>query len=147
MTLSSNPPVDLVFINENRTRVVAFLVFILVILFLFTHNLLIPTFLMLDFYLRAFCAGKYSLLKFFSEKVEQTGWIGVKNVDIASKRFEAQVGFILSDLIFIAAIISLKEIAYWLAVIFCLFSFIESFFGCSIVCYLFKIINSSKSNN
>jgi len=149
MTSSSNCPVDLMLINENRTRIVALMVGLLTISFLLTLNIFIPTFLMIDFYLRAFCAGKYSLLQYISEKVELKGWIGIKNVDAASKRFAAQVGFLISDFIFIAAIISLNNIAYCLAAVFCLFSFLESFLGFCTGCYIFKIynkiFNSSKS--
>jgi hypothetical protein len=45
MTSSSNCPVDLMLINENRTRVVALMVGLLTVSFLLTLNILIPTFL------------------------------------------------------------------------------------------------------
>jgi hypothetical protein len=69
MTSSSNCPVDLMLIIENRTRVVALMAGLLTVSFLLTLNILIPTFLasflglfmscyIIEFYYKIFNSSK-----------------------------------------------------------------------------------------
>ena len=57
-------PVDFVTVNENKIRVIAFFVLILAIVYLFLGLWLIMAFLVVDFLLRTFNLGKFSLLAF-----------------------------------------------------------------------------------
>ncbi|HJV19792.1 MAG TPA: DUF4395 domain-containing protein [Sediminibacterium sp.] len=141
MAVLVNCPVDFVAINENKVRVTGLLVFLLSVAYLLTGTPYIPAFLLIDFYLRAFHQGTYSPLNRVSTLVEKMGWISVKWTDRAPKRFAARIGFLLTDLIFIASIVELHAAAYWLAVVLILFSFLESFFGFCAGCYVYSLYN------
>jgi hypothetical protein len=54
--------------TENKIRITAFLVFILTILYITTHSVWIPLFLLIDFALRGSGYGKWSVLGFLAEK-------------------------------------------------------------------------------
>ncbi len=137
MAFKKECPVDFVAINENRVRITALFVFILSLGYLFTQSIFIPLFLVIDFYARAFYNGKYSLLHLISVRVEKLGWIGIKWTDRAPKRFAAQLGFLVSDILFIFAIVELNMIAFWLCTLLVLFSFLESFFALCVGCYIY----------
>lgn len=141
MAISVNCPVDFIAINENKVRVTGLMVLLLSVGYMVIETPYIPAFLVVDFYLRAFHQGKYSPLNWVSTRVEKMGWIAVKWTDRAPKRFAARIGFLLTDLIFIAAIVELHAAAYWLAGVLILFSFLESFFGFCAGCYVYSLYN------
>ena len=144
MAFQKECPVDLVAVNGNRIRVSAFFVFALAVAYLLSNSPFIPAFLVVDFYLRAFYNGRYSLLQWMALQVEKSGWIGVKLTDRAPKRFAAQIGFLLTDMLLIFAIIGLDSVAFYLAALLGLFSFLESFLGFCAGCYLFTFYNRFK---
>ena len=55
--------------TENKIRITAFLVFILTILYITTHSIWIPLFLLIDFAFRGSGYGKWSVLGFLAEKI------------------------------------------------------------------------------
>ncbi len=146
-----NAPIDWKLVNEHSTKIIAIIVFLMSLSFLGTLNLYIPAFLMFDFYVRAFCGGKYSLLQFGVDFLEKKGILAIKMVDNAPKRFAAQIGFLLTDIIFIALIIDLNQLAFLLGLLLAICSFAEGFLGICIICYIYasfnNIVPSSKSSS
>ena|ERR1700712_957486 len=133
-------PIDFVTINENRARFVALLVFLLSTLFLVVGGWFIPLFLSIDFYLRGFNDGKYSLLAWIGGIAEKKIPLPNKPTDRAPKRFAAQVGFVMSMLLFILSMSALRLSGLFVAEILVLFSFLESALGFCAGCYVYTYI-------
>src|ERR1700741_5181876 len=96
MNTTIDCPVDFIPVNENKVRLTALWVLVLVAISFYTQPLLIIAFLAIDFFLRGFNMGKYSPLNKLSELVVRQLHISNKPIDQAPKRFAAKIGFILS---------------------------------------------------
>ena len=77
-------PVDFIKIDENKARLTAFFVLVLTIVYLCTSFWLIMAFLLVDFTLRTFNLGRYSLLGFFKRCRYQT--IKDQNLNLSTVR-------------------------------------------------------------
>jgi hypothetical protein len=130
-------PVDFIKINENKARLTAFFVLVLTLVYLRTGFWLIMAFLMVDFALRTFNLGNYSLLGFISDAVIKQLNIKNKPVDRAPKRFAAGVGLVFTAAILVAFFLGLPFVPMVLAVIMALFAMLESFFGFCAGCYVY----------
>ncbi len=130
-------PVDFIKINENKARLTAFFVLVLTLVYLRTGFWLIMAFLMVDFALRTFNLGNYSLLGFISDAVIKQLNIKNKPVDRAPKRFAAGVGLVFTAAILVAFFLGLPFVPMVLAVIIALFAMLESFFGFCAGCYVY----------
>jgi len=127
-------------INENKVRLNALWVFILVTVSLFYAGLPIAVFLAVDFFLRGFNFGNYSPLAKLSDIVIKQLNIGSKPIFQAPKRFAARIGFILSVLIVAALLVQLNIIALGLGIVFSTFAFLESFLGFCAGCYVYSFL-------
>ena len=139
----SNPsilscPVDFIKINENKARITAFFVLALTLVYIKTGFWLIMAFLLVDFALRAFNLGKYSLLGFVSDAVIKQLSIKDKPVDRAPKRFAAGVGMVFAAAILISSFISLPFAPMALAIVLAFFALLESFFCFCAGCYVYS---------
>ena len=132
-------PVDFITINENKARLTAFFVLALTVVYLLTGFWLIMAFLLVDFILRAFNLGKYSLLGFLSDAVIKQLKIKSKPVDRAPKRFAAGVGLAFITGILAAIIFHLFTVAFCLAIVMAFFALLESFFAFCAGCYVYSI--------
>jgi hypothetical protein len=131
-------PVDLITVNENKVRVIAFFVLVLAIVYLLTDLWLIMAFLVVDFLLRAFNLGKYSLLGFLADAVIKQLKIKTKPVDRAPKRFAAAMGLVFTIAILLTAFLHFVVLANILTVILCCFATLESFAGFCAGCYVYS---------
>ena len=130
-------PVDLIKINENKARLTAFFVLVLTLVYLRTGFWLIMAFLMVDFAIRAFNLGKYSLIGFVSDAVIKQLNIKNKPVDRAPKRFAAGVGLVFTAAILAVFLLAVPLAPMILAVVMALFALLESFFGFCAGCYVY----------
>jgi len=137
-------PVDFVTINENKVRVTAFFVFVLSLAFLYIGHWAFPLFLLVDFYFRGFHNGQYSLLGWLSGFVVKTFALKNRPIDRAPKRFAAQIGFLFCDMLFITSILELQDISFYIGVVMVVFSFLESFFGLCVGCYVYNFLKMFK---
>jgi len=131
-------PVDFIKINENKARLTAFFVLVLTLVYLKTSFWLIMAFLLVDFALRAFNLGKYSLLGFLSDAVIKQLHIKNKPVDRAPKRFAAGVGMVFSAAILFAFFLGVALLPLILSVTLAFFALLESFFGFCAGCYVYQ---------
>lgn len=83
-------------INENVARILAFFVIIIVAVGVYFKSPLVFILLAIDFFLRTFTQGKYSLLKYISRKISAYFRIHEKMTDAAPKKFAAGMGLTLS---------------------------------------------------
>lgn len=133
-------PVDHISLNENQVRITALFVLLLSISYLVTGHWAIPLFLVIDFFLRGFGYGAYSPLKLSSGWLVKKLSIPNKPINRAPKLFAAQVGFFLSDILLIAVVVELKGIAYAIAGLLILFSFLESAFSFCAGCHVYSFL-------
>jgi hypothetical protein len=133
-------PVDHIPVNENQVRITALFVLLLSSSYLFAGHWAIPLFLVIDFFLRGFGYGAYSPLNLLSGFLVKKSGIGHKPIDRAPKLFAAQIGFFLSDILLIAVVMELKTIAYAIAGLLILFSFLESVFSFCAGCHVYSFL-------
>src|SRR4051812_8960278 len=94
-------PISPLRVNENVARVTAFLIVILVALYIFFPNPYLPLFLGIDFYIRGFTSLRYSPLSWLAAKINAIFQWPVLMTDKAKKIFAARVGFLFSAAILI----------------------------------------------
>ena len=131
-------PVDLITINENKARFTALNVLLLTITFLWLQHWGIVAFLTIDFFLRGFNFGKFSLLNLLSDQELKLFNVQPKPVDQAPKRFAAKMGFAFFLAMLALTIFSLVNIALLLAITVAVFAFLESFGGVCVGCYVYS---------
>jgi Domain of unknown function (DUF4395) len=130
-------PVDFITINENKARFTALNVLLLTIAFLWLQHWSIVAFLTIDFLLRAFNLGKYSLLNLLSEQELNLFGVGAKPTDQAPKRFAAKVGLIFFAAILSSTVFGFINSALVMAITVSTFAFLESFAGVCVGCYVY----------
>jgi Domain of unknown function (DUF4395) len=132
-------PVDLVMVNENKVRFTAFLVLLLTVAFLLTSLWIIIVFLTIDFFLRAFKWGQYSLLSIIGDKFVSVFKIKNKPVDRAPKRFAAGIGFVITLTILLLLAFKFLITAGLVALVLIFFAFLESVLGFCAGCYVYTL--------
>lgn len=130
-------PADLVAMNENKVRVTAFFVLVLVTTFLLTQLWPIFALLAADFLLRAANAGKYSPLALLSDAVIKQLSISNKPTDRAPKRFAAWLGFGFSVSILVLIALQFNLAANVLSGVMVIFACLEAFAGFCAGCYVY----------
>lgn len=137
MKTTLNCPVNFIPVDQNRIRLVALQVFLLSILCLFVQHWIIPCLLAVDFFFRAFNKGAYSVLAWSSRWFAAKLQLPNKPVDSAPKEFAAQLGFFMSDCLFIVAAFGLRGPTVCFATLLAAASFLEAFFGLCIGCHVY----------
>jgi hypothetical protein len=133
-------PVDFIPINENRARMVALLVLILVVLCFDTVNWLIAAFLFVDFTLRSFNLNAYSPLAIIARVLIKLLQIKNKPVDRAPKRFAAFIGLSFMLMILLALLTGFIITAKVLLVVLMVFAALESIAGFCAGCYVYTYL-------
>lgn len=130
-------PVDFVAMNENKARITAFFVLLLMTVIVFTGFWKLIVLLIADFFLRASGWGNYSPLGLLSDWVIRVLHINNKPVDRAPKRFAASVGLAFCIAIFILWLLQMPLAVSILSGIIVLFAFLESLAGFCAGCYVY----------
>src|SRR5690606_15361045 len=97
-------------------------------------------FLVIDFFLRAFKLGKYSLLGQSGGLLVKVFGMGNKAVDRAPKRFAAWIGLFFTGAITLLYGVGASSISYILADILLFFAFLEAAFGFCVGCRVYTLI-------
>jgi hypothetical protein len=131
----SAPSVQL---NEPVLRIIAFLVAALAITFAFTELLVIPLFLLFDFYLRGWEMQRFSILRWVAVNINHY-FLGnrQKPVFAAPKLFAAKIGALLSFGIILAYVTGYSALSVALAGMMTGSALLESGGGFSVGCYLY----------
>jgi len=135
-------PADQVMINENKVRIVAFFVLILSATYVLTGYLIIPMFLSIDFFLRAFNLGAYSLASLLADGIVSLFKIKNKPTDRAPKRFATGVGFAFAAFILIAALLNWYTVGIAITIILVFFAGLESLLNFCAGCYVYSILQN-----
>ncbi len=130
-------PVDFISVNENKVRLIALHVLALIVTQILFPYWIIPLFLSIDFFCRAFNLGKYSLLNIICQKEIQVFFIKQKPIDQAPKRFAAKIGLIFSLSILALYFFNYSYTAILLSVVLAVFAFLEGVMGICAGCYVY----------
>lgn len=124
--------------DESKIRLTAFGVLLCVITYLLYGGIWIPVFLVIDFGLRSFNLGKFSVLALVAGAVLQLfHWQG-KPVYLPPKRFAARIGLLFSVSIFLLHTFHLP--AWPVGVVLAFFAALESLFGFCAGCYVYDFL-------
>ncbi len=129
--------------TENKIRLTAFLVFLLTIIYIKTSFIGIPIFLLLDFAIRGFGFGKWSVLGFLAEKLVTLFKLEQKPIYFPPKQFAAQVGFIFSLTLLLFNIFDINAIVISLILLIC--AGLEAFFNFCVGCYIYNFYYQIKN--
>jgi len=140
-------PVDLVKVDENRVRVVAFFALLIALFYMINGNPLSIVVLLADFVLRAFNLNAYSPLAWISGAVVKQLGLKTKPVDRAPKRFAAFMGVTFVSFILIAGLTHYMLLSKVIAGILIVFASLESFAGFCAGCYVFTFLNRFRFAN
>ena len=127
--------------DENIVRTVALLTVIIAAFILITDHYLLSLFLIVDFSLRGFDFGKYSVLRFISKNIVEALNIKPKPIDSAPKLFAAKIGIVFALLIFIAQISNLYVLFLSASLGLLACALLEGVFGICLGCYFYTILN------
>jgi hypothetical protein len=122
--------------SQNKIRIIALIVFIVTLLFIYFNFILIPIFLAIDFALRGFNLGKYSLLSIISSKIANYLPFADKPIFFPPKQFAAKIGFIFSLSIVIFYFVNINSII--VASILAFFAAMEAFFNICMGCIVYN---------
>lgn len=146
MTTTPDCPVDFIQVNENRVRLTALWVLLLLLVTLPIAQSALPVFafLAIDFFLRAFNYGKFSPLNILSGIVVKQLKIPGKPIDQAPKRFAAGIGFLLSVATILLLITGFQKSAFIITIVFASFAFLESFLSFCAGCHVYTFLQRLK---
>ena len=126
--------------NENIVRITAFWVVVLTVLFIIFPNPIIPLFLALDFYIRAFTRLPYSPLSWISAGIGRSLNFTPRWIDKAPKIFAARVGFLFSMLMLVLTLSGVTIAAISTASVLVLFAFLECGLNFCAGCWVYTYI-------
>jgi len=142
-------PISVERVNENVIRIIAFIVALIVITCIVFSNYWAIVFLILDFALRAFTSGRFSILKLIAINVAKLLSLKPKMTDLAPKKFAATLGFIFCLIITATFLLNFYNLTIIFSTVMALFALLESLFAICVGCYVYTamqmITKSSKS--
>lgn len=133
-------PVSSERVNENVVRFTALQVVLLMGVFMLTQFYLIPLFLMVDFFLRAFTRTRLSPLSWISNQVLTVFSMSPAMIDKAPKIFAARIGFVFSLVVSLLSIAGMATPALIVASVLAIFAFLECGVNFCAGCWVYTYI-------
>jgi hypothetical protein len=130
-------PVNLKPVNQTKVRIIASFVFVWAAAYCVYPHWSLATFLMIDFFLRAFGFGRFSPLGIVSDGIIRLCALPFRPVDSAAKEFAALICFVISDLVFIVSALNLYTAGICVCTLLVCFSFLEAAFGFCAGCHIY----------
>lgn len=127
-------------VDENIVRFTALWVVLLLGLTMIYPNYYIPMYLVLDFYIRAFTKAKFSPLSWVSYQFVKSLKLKTVLIDKAPKIFAARIGFSLTTLMSISALMGFNIAMVTIASVLMLFAFLECGINFCAGCWLYTYI-------
>ena len=137
----SNPKTNKATTNESKVRLIALLVFITTILYFVSYSIIIPTILVIDFFLRSFNLGIYSPFGIMSDWMITIFKLPLKPVYLPPKRFAARIGLLFSITILLLHLLSATPLLINSVVgTLTFFAALESFLSICAGCYVYSFL-------
>jgi hypothetical protein len=127
-------------VNEKVVRFIALITFAIALVFIYTPNILLVAFLVIDFYSRGFGTSSISILAISASGLKDYIPFPSKVIDKAPKIFAARIGFVLSLL---AGILLLSNAVFSSQItiaVLAFFAFLEWAAGFCMGCYVYSWI-------
>ncbi len=132
-------PISLVSVDSNIARINAFYTGMLVVAYIFTLQVPILYFLILDFSTRLFYKREYSFLFILSSATKDILKLKLVKVDAAPKRLANYFGLIFAVLITLTALFELTSIMYILVIVLLICVFLEVVFNYCLGCEIYHL--------
>ncbi len=126
-------------ILEAQPRLSALFVVTLLTIYLMSQFWVIPAFLFVDFLLRGYTNGRYSLIGSVSKYLAVKYYAHTRKIDKAPKIFAARLGMVFSLLITILSVVNIGVWGNILALMLIIFASVECFFNFCIGCYVYTL--------
>ena len=132
-------PVSTERINENTARVNGFLVATIVALFASTRNIFLIGVLLVDFFIRAFTALRYSPGNWLSSQIVRRLRLPEVKTDKAPKVFAARVGFLFAAATLAFFAIN-RRVSVVISLVLMSFALLESVFNFCVGCLVYTYV-------
>jgi hypothetical protein len=133
-------PVSKDSIDENKTRIIAFLVVVLTSMGIYYVNYYIICFLTVDFVIRAFSNGNASPVKFVAIGISKLFHIQVKPCNAAPKRFAAGLGMIFCFIITVLQLTHFITASQVVGILLIFCAILECAFGYCLGCNVYSFL-------
>jgi hypothetical protein len=127
-------------VDENRVRVTAMGVVLMMGIYFMTGSVLFPVLLALDFFVRAFTKLSYSPLSYLAHLLVKMLVTNEILIDKAPKIFAARVGFILTLLTTLGVLLDLPFLAYICGSTLIFFAFLECGLNFCMGCWVYTYV-------
>jgi hypothetical protein len=133
-------PVSTDRLDENRVRVTALGVVVIMGAYFATGFRFLPAILVVDFYVRAFTRLKYSPLSYVSNLLVKAIDAPPVLIDKAPKMFAARIGLVLTLLLTMAVFLNWNLLAYITGSVLVIFAFLECGLNFCMGCWLYTYV-------
>ena len=127
-------------INERVARFNAAFTVLFLISYILTSNVLIISFLLVDFFLRAAELSAYSPFAILSKYLVNTLNFKPKPVNAGPKIFAARIGVVFNAAILLSLLAQFNTLALTLTAIFGTCAFLEAAFGFCVACQIYPLV-------
>lgn len=127
-------------LDENTVRVTALLVILIMGGFLITGRAVFPVLLAADFFFRAFTRLKYSPLSWTGKQFVKAVDTNPVWIDKAPKVFAARIGFLLTSLTAITAMLQFSFLASMTGFVLVVFAFMECVLNFCAGCWVYTFV-------
>ena len=127
-------------VNEQVTRFNALFTIAIVVFAFVLNSVFLLTFLMADFFIRAFTELKFSPISFASYYLSNTFGLPVKMIDKAPKVFAARLGFLMTSAIASLFILNLQLASIIVAGVLIFFAGLEFVFAICAGCMIYTFL-------
>ena len=127
-------------VDENRVRVTALQVVLVMGIFFLTGITLFPALLAVDFFIRAFTRLTYSPLSWLAHVIVKSMGTNPVPIDKAPKVFAARIGFLLTVIITLSSLLNLDLLTYIIGATLVLFAFLECGLNFCMGCWVYTVI-------
>jgi len=138
--VSKSCPLNFKRVDENISRISSLIVSLLVLLYLYSLNVYILVFLVVDFSLKLFWKKEFSLLYLMAKEAKKIFSFKDEFVDGGAKRLAAYFGLLFVLLLFIVHFLDLWFLTLLVAIIFLSCSLMDLFFKFCVGCKVYFII-------
>ncbi len=133
-------PVSSKRVNENVVRTTAFLVILIIGLYMLIPDPIIALFLAIDFFIRAFTRMPFSPLSWLAAGISRGLNFGSTMIDKAPKIFAARIGLLFSVLMFLFPLLGMTGAGMITASVLALFAFLECGLNFCAGCWVYTYI-------
>lgn len=127
-------------IDEHGARLSGAFTLLLLVLFIYSVNLLPILFLLIDFAFRSFNLSRYSVLAILSRNILKSLSIKSELINAGPKIFAARIGLVFNVAIILSFLVRLNNLSIVFTGIFGICAFLESAFGICVACQIYPFV-------